>query len=177
MTSGFLLLLFHEPPTGPDVQFELLHHPGVLLSPFDKLLQRNATWIIDRRNRVREIRAVYLHQGQEETREDWCWTLYHDQLRTHCHDSCPPVQIFSHKFLRCSPCHLDCFASLIWRWSEEMEIKKRNNKEKLLTAQIFERRNLEKLKAPKTFVLYQLPPVSQTAPHEYRLFKTKFTIS
>lgn len=39
MKSKFLLLLFHEPITGPDVQSELIHHPRVLLSPLDKFLQ------------------------------------------------------------------------------------------------------------------------------------------
>lgn len=151
MTSGFLLLLFHEPPTGPDVQFELLHHPGVLLSPFDKLLQRNPTWIIDKRNRVREIRAVYLLQGWEETRKDWCWTLYQDQLGTHCHYSCPPVQIFFHKCLRCSPWHLDCFASLIWRWSEETEKKKGTKRETAYSSDIWEKKSGKgrKVKGPK----------------------------
>lgn len=42
--SGFLILLLHEPLAGPQVQFELIHHPRVLLGSLNEFLQRDLTW-------------------------------------------------------------------------------------------------------------------------------------
>lgn len=51
--SGFLLLLLlHEPIAGPQVQFELLHDPWVLLGPINELLQRDLTWNIGDSNQT-----------------------------------------------------------------------------------------------------------------------------